>query len=86
MNKWNFRRLRARDLAVIATLPCAVGLPWLWAQHLLFRPAGPVFFFLYRFALSPDALTAVVMAAYCLLFGLALLAGHLILRRFLPHL
>ena len=79
---WKFRRLRARDLAVVA-LPFAIGLPWLWTQRLLFGPAGPVFSFLSRFALSPDALTAAVMTAYCLLFAIALLAGDYFLRRFL---
>ncbi len=78
-----FRRFRACDLAVVAALPFTVGLPWLWAQHLLFGPAEPVWHLLSRFALSPDALTAVVMAAYCLLFSLTLLVGHCLLRRFL---
>ena len=76
----NFRRLRARDLAA---LPIAVGLPWLWTQHLLFAPAGPVLHLLSRLALYPDALTAAVMAAYCLLLAVALLIGHRFLRRFL---
>ena len=83
MNKWDFRRLHARDLAVITALCFAVSLSWLWVQYLLFSPVGPVFSFLSHFALSPDALTAIVMAAYCLLFGLALFAGDRFLRRFL---
>ncbi len=85
MNKWDFRRLHVRDIAVIAATGLGVNLPWLWAQHFLFRPAGPVFSFLSRFALSPDALTAVVMVAYCLLFAVALFVGDRFLRRFLPH-
>lgn len=85
MNHFDFRRLRRRDLAVIAALPAAIGLPFLWVQHLLFRPAGPVLTLLSPFILSPDALTAAVMAAYCFVFGFALLAGHFFLRRFLSR-
>ena len=85
MNKWDFRSLRLRDIAVLAALPPAVVLPWLWAQQVLFGPAGPVLRLLSRFNLSADALTAVVMAAYCLLFAVALLTGDRLLRRFLSR-
>ena len=83
MNHFDFRRLHRRDLAVIAALPAAIGLPFLWVQHLLFCPAGFVLPLLSRFAFSADALTAAVMAAYCLLFAFALFVGDRFLRRFL---
>ncbi len=79
----DFRRLRARDLAVIAALPFAVGLPFLWVQHLLFGPSGLVFSLLTSHSLSPDAVTAVSMGLYCLVLALALFAGDRFLRRFL---
>ena len=79
----DFRRLCARDLAVLAVLPFAVGLPWLWAQRLLFSPSGLVFFLLASPSLSADSVTAVSMGLYCLLLALVLFAGDRFLHRFL---
>lgn len=80
---YDIRHLRARNLAVIAALPFAVGLPFLWAQHLLFRPSGLVFSLLTSPLQSPDVVTDASMGLYCLLLALALFAGDRFLRRFL---
>ena len=74
--------LRVRDVAVIAALPFAVGLPFLWVQFALFGPSGPMLPLLTsRFHLGADALTAVTMTLYCLLLALALFVGDRFLRR-----
>ncbi len=77
------RGFRARDAAALFALPSVVGLPFVWMQNALFGPSNRLLSLVTSHAeLSADALTAVLITAYCLLLGLMLLIGDRFLRRF----
>ena len=85
MNRpFNLRALRPRHVLVIFAMAIVVGGPLAWTQYALFGPSNRLLSLVTVHArLSADALTATLMAADCLLFCAALLAGDRFLRRFL---
>ena len=84
MNRFDLRALRVRHVLVIFTVGTVVMLPFLGVQYALFGPSNRLLSLVTAHArLSADALTAVLMTAWCLLFGVALFAGDRFLRRFL---
>ena len=86
MNKWNFRRLRVRDAVVIIAIILGLSVPLFLTNTCLFGSSERVSALLSaHFALSPDALTAGTMAAFCLVLALAMFVGDRILRRFLSQ-
>lgn len=85
MNRqFDLRALRPRHVLVIFTMATVVFLPFLGVQYALFGPSNRLLSLVTAHArLSADALTAVLMTAWCLLFGVALFAGDRFLRRFM---
>ena len=79
-----FRDLRGRDVVVIVVMIIVVGYPLFFVEVTLFGPSERVLSLLStHFALSPDALTACTMLAFCITLGLAMIAGNRFLSRFL---
>ena len=78
------RTLRPRHALVIFKMVLVVSLPFLGVQYALFGPSNRLLSLVTAHAcLSADALTATLMAAYCLLLCTALLAGHHFLHHFM---
>ena len=76
------RALRVRHVLVTFAMVTLVGLPFLGVQYALFGPSNCLLSLVTAHArLSADALTTILMTAWCLLFGAALFAGD----RFLHH-
>ena len=85
MNRqFDLHTLRPRHVLVIFAMAIVVGPPFLGVQYALFGPSNRLLSLVTVHArLSADALTASLMAAYCLLFCAALLAGDRFLHCFM---
>ena len=85
MNRqFDLRALRPRHFLVTFAMVTLIGLPFLGVQYALFGPSNRLLSLITAHArLSADALAAVLMTAWCLLFGAALFAGDRFLRRFM---